>query len=275
MPEKTPTPIWTFGTAYRVLAARQKAGAGVPFYTRVVNRRLGRVGAAAGAALGVTPHAVSLAGGVLWAVALLWLCLVPVSFPVVLGVVALLVISFGLDSADGQLARLTGRTGRAGEWLDHVLDAARHVAVHLSVAVALHRVSDLPGPGRSALVLPLLFALVSVTRFVAQILGEQLRGSGAARPAQGGAPGSRTPGGRASGGVGALIQLPADTGVLNASLLLMPLPGVFLAVYAVLTAANAVLLAATLRRRFAELAELDRLAARADRLARHDGAGVR
>lgn len=275
MSEKTPTPIWTFATAYRVLAARQKAGAGVPFYTRVVNRRLGRVGAAAGAALGVTPHAVSLAGGALWAVALLWLCLVPPSFPVVLGVVALLVISFGLDSADGQLARLTGRTGRAGEWLDHVLDAARHVAVHLSVAVALYRVSDLPGPGRSALALPLLFALVSVTRFVAQILGEQLRGSSARRGGQGGAPGGRTPGGRASGGPGALIQLPADTGVLNASLLLLPLPGAFLAVYAVLTLANAVLLAATLRRRFAELAELDRAAARTNRPARPDGVGVR
>jgi len=268
--EKTPTPIWTFGAAYRVLAARQKAGAGVPFYTRVVNRRLGRVGAAAGAALGVTPHAVSLAGGALWALALLWLCLVPASFPVVLGVVVLLVISFGLDSADGQLARLTGRTGRAGEWLDHVLDAARHVAVHLSVAVALSRVSDLPGPGRSALALPLLFALVSVTRFVAQILGEQLRGG-----ARGTAPGGRTPSGSASGGLGALIQLPADTGVLNASLLLLPVPGVFLAVYAVLVAANAVLLAATLRRRFAELAELDRVVARAHRPARPDGAGVR
>ncbi|GAA1946344.1 CDP-alcohol phosphatidyltransferase family protein [Nocardioides panacihumi] len=271
MPEKTPTPIWTFGTAYRVLAARQKAGAGVPFYTRVVNRRLGRVGAAAGAALGVTPHAVSLVGGALWAVALLWLCVVPASFPVVLGVVALLVVSFGLDSADGQLARLTGRTGRAGEWLDHVLDAARHIAVHLSVAVALHRVADLPGPGRSALVLPLLFALVSVTRFVAQILGEQLRGGSGRRPVQG----SAASGGRTPGGASALIQLPADTGVLNASLLLMPLPGVFLAVYAVLTVANAVLLVATLRRRFAELAELDRVAAREDRLSRAGGVGVR
>jgi phosphatidylglycerophosphate synthase len=239
-------PTWTFGDAYRVLAARQKPGAGVPFYTRVVNRRLGRVGAAAGAALEVAPHAVSIAGGALWAAALLWLCWGPSSFPAVLLVVGLLVVSFGLDSADGQLARLTGRTGRAGEWLDHVLDAARHVAFHLSVAVALYRVGDLPGRGGLVLLLPLHFALVSATRFFAQVLGEQLRG----------ASGTPAPGRTARNGSG-LVQLPADTGVLNASLLLLPVPGLFVVVYAALAAANTVLLIATLRRRFAELAKLD------------------
>ena len=250
MPVNTPVPSWTFADAYRVLTARQKPGAGVPFYTRVVNRRLGRIAAAACAVWGLTPHAVSLAGGALWIAALIGLCLVPTSFPTVLVAVAVLVVSFALDSADGQLARLTGRTGRAGEWLDHVLDGARHVTVHLSVAVALYRFADLPGPGGLALLLPLGFALVSSTRFFAQVLAEQLRGGAAA-----GAPrGASEPAVRPLRG---LLQLPADTGVLNASLLLLPAPAVFVAVYGVLAAANGVLLLATLRRRFAELARLD------------------
>lgn len=242
---------WTFRDAHQTLAARQKPGAGVPFYTRVVNRRLGRIGAAAAAVLGLSPSTVSIAGGVLWAVALLGLCLMPMSVPTVLVVFALLVISFGLDSADGQLARLTGRSSRAGEWLDHVLDCARHSAVHLSIAVTLYRAADLPGPGRLAVVLPLLFAVVSTTRFFAQVLGEQLRaGAGAAQVPD-----------RAHRAGRGLVQLPADTGVLNACLLLLPLPAVFLAVYAVLAAANVLLLAATLRRRFNELADLDSAAA--------------
>ncbi|WP_017936586.1 CDP-alcohol phosphatidyltransferase family protein [Nocardioides sp. Iso805N] len=242
---------WTFRDAYQALAARQKPGAGVPFYTRVVNRRLGRIGGAAGAMLGLSPSAVSIAGGALWAVALLGLCLMPMSVPTVLVVFALLVISFGLDSADGQLARLTGRSSRAGEWLDHVLDCARHSAVHLSIAVALYRATDLPGPGRLALALPLLFAVVSTTRFFAQVLGEQLRDGGGSRQVP-----DRSP--RASRG---LVQLPADTGVLNACLLLLPVPAVFLVVYAVLAGANLLLLAATLRRRFIELAGVDAAAA--------------
>jgi phosphatidylglycerophosphate synthase len=245
VPAYNSVPAWTFGDAYRVLTARQKPGAGVPFYTRVVNRRLGRVAAAGCAALGLAPHTVSLAGGALWVVALLSVALVTTSAWSILVAVALLVVSFALDSADGQLARLTGRTGRAGEWLDHVLDAARHVAVHLSVAVALYRFADLPGPEGLALLVPLLFGLVSSTRFFAQVLGEQLRGH---------AGGGRGPAGRASG---RLVQLPADTGVLNACLLLLPVPGAFLTVYGALAVANALLLVATLRRRFVELTTLD------------------
>ena len=36
------------------------------------------------------------------------------------GVTVLLILGFALDSADGQVARLTGGGSPSGEWLDHV-----------------------------------------------------------------------------------------------------------------------------------------------------------
>lgn len=242
--EAQPVPA-RFGDAYRALALRQKTGSGVPFYTRVINRRLGRLIAAAASPLRVSPNAVSLASAALWLAGLALLATVPTSVPVVIVVVVILTLSFGLDAADGQLARLTGRTGRAGEWLDHVLDAARQVAVHLAVLIALFRFADTDA---KTLLIPLAFALVASTRFVAQVLAEQLRGGAAPAPAV--RPVPRRP--------GAMIQLPADTGTLNATLLLLPAPTVFLIVYGALALANTGLLAATLVRRFAELAAQDR-----------------
>ncbi|MFT4288900.1 CDP-alcohol phosphatidyltransferase family protein [Nocardioides sp.] len=228
----------------------------MPFYTRVVNRRLGRVFAAAAATRRLSPNAVSVGSAVLWAAALVVLCLVPTTLWSAVAVVALLVLSFGLDAADGQLARLTGRSGRAGEWLDHVLDAGRHVAVHLAVAVALYRFTDLSA---ATLLIPLGFATVSSTRFVAQVLAEQLRPASATPSASPAASLASSPAGSRGG---ALLQLPADTGVLNASLLLLPAPTVFVVVYGLLALANAGLLVATMARRFTELSRLDRAAVR-------------
>jgi phosphatidylglycerophosphate synthase len=249
VPPKTPPPAWTFADAYRILGSRQKPGVGVPFYTRVVNRRLGRVGAAAASAARLSPNVVTLVGAALWVAALAILCSVPTSPGVTLLVVALLVLSFGLDSADGQLARLTARSSAAGEWLDHVIDAARHVAVHLAILVALYRFADLDP---LLLLVPLGFCTVATTRFIAQILAEQLRPRAA----------RRRPAPPGHGGIGALLQLPADTGVLNASLLLLPFPHLFISVYGVLAAGNLVLLTATVRRRMVELSRLDSEAAR-------------
>lgn len=47
-----------------------------------------------------------------------------------------LVVGFAFDSADGQLARLTGRGGPDGEWLDHVVDCAKMVLVHTAVLIS-------------------------------------------------------------------------------------------------------------------------------------------
>lgn len=236
-------PSWTFADAYRTLAAHQKPGGGVPIYTRVLNRRLGRIAAAAGAVLGLSPDIVSLVGAATWVAALVVLATIRTSVAVVLLAVLLLLLSFALDSADGQLARLTGRSSLAGEWLDHVVDAVRQVALHLAIAVALFRFAHLDP---WAMLVPLGFCVVASTRFVAQILAEQLRATTGGEPMARG--GSRR---------GSLIQLPADTGVLYLSLALLAWPTAFVTAYAALAVANTALLAATMVRRRRELLALD------------------
>ncbi|MEZ7956290.1 MAG: CDP-alcohol phosphatidyltransferase family protein [Rubritalea sp.] len=48
-------------------------------------------------------------------------------------VVALLMFSYSLDCADGQLARATKQTSKYGAWLDHVLDSGKIFIVNFSV----------------------------------------------------------------------------------------------------------------------------------------------
>jgi phosphatidylglycerophosphate synthase len=48
----------------------------------------------------------------------------------------LLVFGYALDAADGQLARLRGGGSIAGEWLDHVVDAAKIASLHLAVLMS-------------------------------------------------------------------------------------------------------------------------------------------
>lgn len=222
------------------LAAAQKSGAGVPFYMRTVNRRLGRGLACLGALVGVSANHVTALSGLAALAAVVIVSTVDVTVTGAVGVVLLLQLAFALDSADGQLARLTGSGSAAGEWIDHVVDAARTLAFHGAVLIALHRFTDVDD---AVLLVPLLFALVTSVRFFAQILSEQLMGRGAARDEPGSA-------------IGALIQTPADIGVHNAVLLLLPWTTVFVVAYAALAAANTLLLGATLRRRHRDLASL-------------------
>ena len=48
---------------------------------------------------------------------------------------ACLVLGYALDAADGQLARLRGGGSPAGEWLDHMVDAAKISSLHLAVLI--------------------------------------------------------------------------------------------------------------------------------------------
>ncbi|MEH3032546.1 MAG: CDP-alcohol phosphatidyltransferase family protein [Aeromicrobium erythreum] len=229
-----------YRAAHATLAAAQKPGHGVPFYMRVVNRRIGRVLAAGLAQTRTTPDHVTALSALSALLGLALLVLAPPTPVVAVGVVLLLQLAFALDSADGQLARLTGRGSGAGEWTDHVVDAGRTILFHLAIAVALVRHELAPVAWA---LLPLGFAVVASVRFFAQILAEQLRPAGSAEPPRPGGPGGRA----------ALLQLPADTGVVNASLLLWPWTTTFLLGYGLLAAATTVLLGATLVRRRREL----------------------
>ncbi len=223
--------------AWSTLAAAQKPGHGVPWYMREVNRRLGRGVAAVLSTTRATPDHVTLASALLAAAGLVVLVLAPVGIVTAVVVVLLLQAAFALDAADGQLARLTGRGTAAGEWTDHVVDAARTVCFHLAIAIALvHHGQVATG---WALV-PLGFCTVASVRFFAQILAEQLRRDD---------PVGSTAAAAATGGRSAWVQLPADTGVVNAALLLWPWAPAFLLGYGVLALANGLLLLATLVRK--------------------------
>ena len=220
--------------SYDQLAMAQKPGAGVPFYMRAVNRPLGRVIAAVAGRLGATPDQMTATSGLIFAVGMSVLVGLDPSVPVAVVVTVLLQLAFAFDSADGQLARLTGTGSVAGEWLDHVVDAARLLALHLGVAVclALHTEVD-----PAWLLVPIAFAGVASVRFFAQILAEQLDAGTGHGPAQG----------------RGWLQTPADAGVVNAVFLLWAWTPVFLAVYAALAAANLLLLLATLARKHRRL----------------------
>ena len=118
------------------------------------------------ATLGIGPNMVTLLSAVTTAAGLVLLVVAPVSLATGVGVAALFVLGFALDSADGQVARLTGSSSPAGEWLDHVVDAGKMVAVHAAVLIALWRDEVAPG----WLALSLGYQFVSVVFFAALTL---------------------------------------------------------------------------------------------------------
>ncbi|WP_200938366.1 CDP-alcohol phosphatidyltransferase family protein [Aeromicrobium sp. Root472D3] len=226
---------------YAALARAQKSGAGVPWYMRVVNRRLGRALAAVAAPTRVTPDHVTAASLVAFLAGAGLIAGREPSVASAVVAVLLLQLGFALDSADGQLARLRGTGSPAGEWLDHVVDSGRHLLLHVAVLVGLYRFTDVPD---AVLLVPLAFALVATVRFFAQILAEQLaRRDPLAGP-------DSVP------RLGVWIQAPADTGLLNLVVLLWAWTTAFVWVYGVFAVLNAVLLGATLVRRHRELTAL-------------------
>lgn len=232
-----------FRHAHAALASAQKSGAGVPWYMRDVNRRLGRVLAAAAAQTRATPDHVTAASFAAFLGGAALLVAVPPGIAMAVAAMLLLQLGFALDSADGQLARLRGTGSLAGEWLDHVVDSARHLGLHLAVLIGLYRFADVPDV---VLLIPIAFALASTVRFFAQILAEQL-----ARRDPPAGPGSVPR-------FGVWIQAPADAGLLNLVVVLWAWATPFLWVYGAMAALNVVLVLATVVRRHRELSVLSK-----------------
>jgi len=231
-------------TSYRQavldLAQSQKARRGVSLYSRFINRPLGRLLAAAAFKLGMSPNAVTVVSAIVTAAGLLVLVTGPAHPARAIIAMLLLVLGFALDSADGQVARLTGTSSATGEWLDHVVDAGKIVAVHGSVLVAayLHLSVD-----DWYYLLPLAFQVVAIVTFVGGLLVELL---GRAKKDA-----TRSP--DAPSLARALALLPADYGVLALAIGLFGWPAVFLPVYAVLLVANAAIMALLLGKWFSKL----------------------
>jgi phosphatidylglycerophosphate synthase len=234
----------------RRLAGAQKGAKGAPAYSRFVNRPFGRVLAALAFHRGLTPDAVTGLSAVCTFAGLAVVALVPHTWATGVLVAALLVLGYALDSADGQLARLRGGGSPAGEWLDHAVDSAKVVAVHLCVLVGLYRTGELDP---AWLLVPLGYAVVAVTHFSLTLLNDALR-------AQHGAPtraAAATPGERPSV-LRSLLVAPTDYGVLCLVFVLLGATPLFLTAYGLMFLGTTAYLLLALPRWRTEMAALGR-----------------
>jgi phosphatidylglycerophosphate synthase len=222
------------------LASKQKTSKGVSLYSRFINRPAGRFFAALGQLLGMTPNQMTLASALCTFSAIAVLAAAPPSWTNGVLIAALLILGFILDSADGQLARLTGASSAAGEWLDHVVDCARSVLIHSAVLVSFYRFFELTNPWM--LTVPLVFQFAAVVLFVAGTLAALLKRS-AGQSGSGGAPSLAR----------SVLLLPADFGILAASFVLLGSGQLFVVVYSALAAIQLLLLAALGAKWFTEL----------------------
>lgn len=235
------------------LAGFQKSRRGAPPYSLLVNRPAGRRIAALAAVAGLTPNAVSIVSAVFSAAGLVLMGVASPSVAAAVGVVALLLVGYAIDSADGQLARLTSGGTLAGEWLDHCLDMVKMSSFHAVILISAYRFErdDL---GTWPMAVAVGFGIVAVTSFFVLILTDQLRrqvgGEGPPRPQS----------------IWFMVaNAPMDYGVQCLWLLTRPWPAVFFGGYALLGAANLGYLALGAWSRFGQLRRLDaeRAAARA------------
>jgi phosphatidylglycerophosphate synthase len=226
------------------LASAQKSNRGAPGYSRWVNRPLGRQLAAAAFRAGMTPNGVTAVSALFTFAGIVVVATVAPAAWTGVAVALLLIVGFALDSADGQLARLTGRGSLSGEWLDHVVDCAKTVSLHLAVLIGWFRFVDQPD---GWLLVPVLFAIEATVFFFAIILAEQLvRRAGAAQEqATTAAPVARS-----------LLVLPADYGLLCLAFVVSGLPTVFVPLYSVLMVLNVGILLAALPRWFRRLSAI-------------------
>lgn len=213
-----------FSEALSRLSAAQKSTAGVPAYLRFVNRRLGGYLAAIAYAARLSPTQVTALSALSSIAGLALAATQSPSVPMSVLVAALMALGFALDSADGQLARVSGGGSLTGEWLDHVVDTPKTVAVHLVVLIELARFQDLPTHSPYLLV-PMGFLLSSITLYFAMMLRDQLLRRSA---------GTLGKGPRQGSVLVSLALLPVDYGTLCLVFVLLPFRNAFLGVYAAL-----------------------------------------
>ncbi len=117
---------------------RQKyATSGQYFFTRVISQRIGAVLAYAACRSGITPNQVTLMGLLVMLLASACFAVAGADGELLLLAAVLFQLGFGIDCADGQLARGTGKTSAFGAWLDVCVDHARHLAIVAAVLVNL------------------------------------------------------------------------------------------------------------------------------------------
>lgn len=238
-------PKESFTDTVRRLAGAQKPPAkGSPAYSRFVNRKIGRVIAAAAYQLGLTPNQVTFISAGFSAVSIAAIALAQPSWWVGVLIAVGLLVGYAFDSADGQLARLRGGGTPAGEWLDHVVDSIKTTALHLAVFIGWYRhydVSDI-----ELLLIPLGFTLVASVFFFVQILTDQLR---RAHPERAPAPADSS----ASATLRSILVIPTDYGVLCGIFVLFGWQNGFVVSYALLLTGTTLFLCAALPKWYREI----------------------
>lgn len=233
-----------FRETLKQLNSAQKSGAGVPAYTRWVNRRVARVFAAAAVKVGLGPNGVTALSASVSVLGMLLMVFLPPSLLQGLGVALLFALGYALDSADGQVARVTGASSPAGEWLDHVVDAMRTPAMHLTILVGFIKYpAAFPFTGWQLWWLPLAFTVLVTGHFMSQILAEQLRNNrGTAAPAAGGT-------------LRSFVNLHMDAGTFCWIFIFWGTGLGFVLAYGLLFAANAATVLLSMRRKFVTLVQ--------------------
>jgi len=238
-----------FGDTLRRLSAAQKGAQGAPAYSRFVNRKLGRLLAALAFHAGLTPNAVTGISAAFTATGIGLLALVPPSGWMGVAVAACLVLGYALDSADGQVARLRGGGSPAGEWLDHMVDAAKASSLHLAVLIGFYRFETVDhGP---LLLIPIGYCIVDAVLYFGTMLNDALRAQhGVATRAQqtDGRPNVRR----------SLLVLPTDYGLLCCVFVLFGAPSLFVPTYTFLFVAMTGFLALASVKWFREMGRLSR-----------------
>lgn len=240
-----------FSETLAALERAQKPGHGVPAYTRWVNRRIARYFAAGAVSCGITPNVVTAISALFSMVGIIVLLTLTPSIATGIIVALLLALGYGLDSADGQVARVTGESSPAGEWLDHVVDSIRVPAIHLAVLVGFIRYPEhfsFTGTaggfvsGWALWWLPMAFTVLTAGHFMSQILAEQLRNNrNTAAPAAGGT-------------LRSFINLHMDAGTLCWIFILWGFGPIFVVFYVLLFAANAATVILSMHRKYMSLA---------------------
>ncbi len=237
-----------FGVAFDELRRAQKDSRGAPVYTRFINRPAGRVLAATAYQFGLTPNVVTGISACFTFAGIVVLAAADATWRTGVLVALLLMVGYALDSADGQLARLRGGGSPDGEWLDHVLDAAKLASIHLAVLITWYRNFDLPS--LAWLLVPMGFSVVQCVHFFGMIVTELILRERQARisPAAAFAPPPRV--GSHHSLIVTIARLPVDYGLACLVFALLGAHLVFLGVYSALALAWAGYLLLALARWF-------------------------
>jgi phosphatidylglycerophosphate synthase len=213
-----------------------------------VNRRLGRVLAAAAYVLRMTPDQVTAVSAACTLAGIAAIATVSPSPASAAAVSGLLVAGYALDAADGRLARLRGGGSIAGEWLDHVVDAAKIASLHLAVLISWYRFVE---RSDAQLLVPIAYQVIASVLFFVIMLNDRIR------RAQRSSSAMLLAGDGTSSTLYSLAVVPTDYGVLCLCFALMSWEAGFLWAYSALMVANAAFAAMALLKWYREMRRYD------------------